>query len=316
MGNKLARATLWAANGLINTALLIVILVLITFGVYAIWDINTVVEKAMPVQYEVYKPVEDGVSFQELQAINPEVTGWLTIYGTNIDYPVVQGEDNAKYLTTDAEGNYSLSGAIFMDYRNDKSFGDFNSIIYGHHMDMNAMFGDVSDFKDRRFFENYKYGNLYFDGMDHGFEIFAFLEVDAYNTRVYMPGIADDEGKLWYTGELHTDAMYQREIGLSTTDRIVLLSTCTADITNGRHILVGRITDEVFPDAFLVEVEQKKKETVDEIQAMQLRDLAPLITLIIIIVLMAIALSALGYRYKDKRNYRNRNRWEKDERQR
>lgn len=103
-------------------------------------------------RYEVYKPTEDkSKSFEELQALNPEVIGWVTVDGTHIDYPVTQASDNDKYVNTDAEGKYSLAGSIFLDYRNQKDFTDFNSILYGHHMADHAMFGDLADFKNRTF---------------------------------------------------------------------------------------------------------------------------------------------------------------------
>ncbi len=43
-----------------------------------------------------YKPAgkTDENSLQELQKINPDVCAWLTVDGTKIDYPVVQGETN------------------------------------------------------------------------------------------------------------------------------------------------------------------------------------------------------------------------------
>ena len=44
-----------------------------------------------------YKPAgktDESPSLQELQKINPDVCAWLTVDGTKIDYPVVQGETN------------------------------------------------------------------------------------------------------------------------------------------------------------------------------------------------------------------------------
>ena len=43
----------------------------------------------------------------ELLAINPDVCGWINVYGTKIDYPVVQGPDNRKYLSTSATLEFS-----------------------------------------------------------------------------------------------------------------------------------------------------------------------------------------------------------------
>ena len=93
-----------------------------------------------------------------------------------------RASDNDKYVNTDAEGKYSLAGSIFLDYRNQKDFTDFNSILYGHHMADHAMFGDLADFKNRTFFDAHPSGNLYYGGSNHKVDFFAFLEADAYDS--------------------------------------------------------------------------------------------------------------------------------------
>jgi sortase B len=241
------------ANGAVDLAVLILILLVLTIGAYSMWDAEQVYNSASATQYEKYKPtVEDGgLSFEELQKLNPEVFSWLTVYGTHIDYPVVQSEDNTKYVNTDAYGNYSMTGAIFLDSGSSKDFSDFNSILYGHHMEKEAMFGEIGLFADQSYFDERKYGALYYDGVEHGLEFFAFLRADAYDSEVFRTKVSDEDAA-GYLAMLLDRAERTRDIGVTTDDRIVLLSTCTAGPeTNGRDILVGRITDEVFPDAFL-----------------------------------------------------------------
>lgn len=53
-----------------------------------------------------------------------------------------------------------MSGSIFMDYMNQKDFSDFNTIIYGHHMDGGAMFGDFDRYLDPSFADSHLYGNV------------------------------------------------------------------------------------------------------------------------------------------------------------
>ena len=43
------------------------------------------------------EPVENPIDFASLQAINPDVYAWITIEGTNVDYPVVQRTDDDNY---------------------------------------------------------------------------------------------------------------------------------------------------------------------------------------------------------------------------
>lgn len=84
----------------LNFSVGILVLTLLIIGagiaVYALTDISRIVVNGAPEQYEVYKPKEEKAGFEELKVINPEVIGWLNIYGTKIDYPVTQAKDNIK----------------------------------------------------------------------------------------------------------------------------------------------------------------------------------------------------------------------------
>ncbi|MCL2493940.1 MAG: class B sortase, partial [Clostridiales bacterium] len=226
---------------------------LLAFGSYAIWDSGQVYSAADAVHYATYKPTTEGgdLSFQDLQAINPEDISWLTVYGTHIDYPVAQGPDNMKYVNTDAKGQYSLSGAIFLDAGCSPHFSDFNSIIYGHHMEKNTMFGEIGLFSQKAYFDAREYGSLYYDGREHGLEFFAFVHTDAYNNSVYHTRITGQGAEQAYLDLLMKTATYTRnDVPVTTDDRIVLLSTCSEDSTNGRDILIGKITDQTYADPF------------------------------------------------------------------
>jgi len=81
--------------------------------------------------FKVIPYVSDMIAFRREQAslpdlspfdthwleINPDYVGWLKIDGTNIDFPIVRGNDNEKYLTTTFKGEENILGAVFMDYR-------------------------------------------------------------------------------------------------------------------------------------------------------------------------------------------------------
>ena len=239
-------------SGAVNLAVLAIVVFLIAFAGYALWDSEQIYQAADKANYAVYKPAiaDEGKSFQELQALNNEVFAWLSVYGTHIDYPVTQGRDNLKYVNNNAEGLYSLSGSIFLDYQNSRNFSDFNSILYGHHMEKNAMFGEIGTFSDEAVFDTRRYGNLYYGGKDHGLEFFAFLHTDAYDRAVFAPNVGEEQRRAYLDGLLEK-ARYKRDIGVSVRDHIVLLSTCSSSSTNGRDLLIARITDEIYDDPFL-----------------------------------------------------------------
>lgn len=292
---RAGRIAVKTANSIVDFTVLTIILALIAIALYAIWDSSQVYQAADARQYAIYKPnaQEDSVSFSELQAINPEVFAWLTVYGTNIDYPVTQGADNEKYVVTNVFGAYSLSGSIFLDSRSNKEFQDFNSILYGHHMEKQAMFGEVGAFNEKSFFEAHAFGNLYYAGKDHGLEFFAFVHTDAYDTSIFMPPIQGEEAQQTYLKNLLDKAMYTRDIGVTTEDHILLLSTCSTDSTNGRDILFARITDERYTDTFTNEENGDTNEQVSVDRQLSIWDRLPawfwVVLPIVILVLFAIA---------------------------
>ena len=79
---------------------------------------------------------------ETLAAQNPDLAGWITIEGTNIDYPVMQ-RDMQFYLRHDFEGAPSKMGLPFADVRCDVADGEQNLVIYAHNMNSGAMFRDL-----------------------------------------------------------------------------------------------------------------------------------------------------------------------------
>jgi len=266
IGRRLIRL----ADSIVNIFVLVAILLMMAFGFYAVWDSSQVSAEASPGRYAAYRPdaVNTGKSFQELQAINKDVFAWLNIYGTEIDYPVVQGKDNLRYISTDAEGKHSLPGAIFLDYRNNSDFSDFNSIVYGHHMAQRRMFGDLSLFNDAEFFNTHRYGSLYFNGVEHGIEFFVFFHCDGYDTKVFNPNITDQANQQLFLDMLLDRAEHRRQsVTVTVEDNIVMLTTCSVIETNSRSILIGKITDEVAENPFAAE--QANTNVIPMIDALQ-----------------------------------------------
>jgi len=223
---------------------LLLILLILLFGFYSLWDSHSVYAAADAANFKVYKPsVDNSMSFEELQKRNPDVFAWLNVYNTHIDYPVVHYSDDVKYLNTDALGNYNLAGAVFLDCDNNIHFTDFNSIIYGHHMDQKEMFGELTDFDEESFFDSHRYGSLWYDGEEHGLELFAYIPADAYDETLYTVAVEEPEKQQKYLDNIYSKAKYSRVADVTVNDRIVLLSTCSSYETNGRAILAGKITE-------------------------------------------------------------------------
>ena len=143
-------------NRILNTAIVLSLIAAGLYSIYAIWDNNRIYEAPLELQTELkkLKPDEKKPSFQELLKLNPDVVGWVTLEGTQIDDPIVQGEDNREYLNKNVYGEYALAGSIFLDSRCDREFQDKYQLVYGHHMEKHRMFGDLDLYLKKKFFKS------------------------------------------------------------------------------------------------------------------------------------------------------------------
>ena len=252
---SLLRKIVSMIDSTVNFAVLLFFILCVLFSGYSIWDNNHIYTKASPSVYETYKPEKDDTkSFEELVKINPDVYGWITLYGTEIDYPLVQGEDNDKYVNTDAQGNFSVSGSLFLDCNNARDMSDTVNIIYGHHMEKDKMLGGLDHYEKEDYFKKHQYGNLYVDGKNYGLEFFMLIHVDAYDSKVYNTNERGIDSYIEYISSFSI-----QKLDIDERERLICLSTCASDSTNGRVILVGSITSETFEDPYL-----EKESTVEE----------------------------------------------------
>ena len=155
---KVLKGIIRGLDHIVNFIALSLILAAMFLSGYMLWDSHQVYQTADAKNYEAYIPTEKNTkSFEELQKINPDIIGWIRINETNVNYPLLQAEDDDTYMNKDAEGKYSLSGSIFLHCANKPDFSDFNNMIYGHHMEKHMMFGDVGLFADKEYFDEHPY---------------------------------------------------------------------------------------------------------------------------------------------------------------
>lgn len=181
---------------------------------------------------------------RQLSAEHDDSVAWLYIPDTNIDYPIMQSEDNDYYAHRATDGSYLYAGSLFMDYRNSSDFTDFNSVIYGHNMGNGTMFADIPHYENEEYFMNHSYGWLTTEDEVWLIDFFAVART-ADTSGLYL---ADPSFEEWDT-QLRNSASIYKEIGISANDNLIMLSTCTSAEGNSRTILVGKIIDNREDDA-------------------------------------------------------------------
>ena len=91
----------------------------------------------------------EGIDFAELSSINPDIYAWIRIPDTQIDYPVLQREeDDTYYLRHNSSGRYAFAGSIYTEEANSRDFKDPMTVLYGHNMRDGSMFQNLHFFED------------------------------------------------------------------------------------------------------------------------------------------------------------------------
>ena len=165
---------------------------------------------------------------------NQDVVGIIEIPGTALKYPILHTVDNDYYLTRGLNEKYDIAGSIFMDTNNDPDLNDDNSVIYGHHMQLESMFSPLDKYREQDFAQSHR--TLYItteEGLRE-YEIFSAYGIDAeydYRTLDFMY----DEDKVPYFDKLKNNSEVILETREFTKDdSIVTLSTCQYDYDDQR----------------------------------------------------------------------------------
>ncbi len=203
--------------------------------VYAMYDAAMVYYNANDTSVLKYKP--DLSNPEVLNEISEDAIAWITVDGTRIDYPVMQGRDNNEYLNKNPFGRYSLSGSIFLDSRNKGDFSDEYSLLYGHHMEYGAMFGALDEFKNKEYFDSHRTGRLItVGGKTYEIRFFAAAMVLATDPLVFDPANAAPAGLL---AMLRQSAMIYEQPETESGQKLIALSTCQSADTIDRMVLFG-----------------------------------------------------------------------------
>lgn len=200
-------------------------------------DIDIQETPAVPQEMEGELVMQSPVDFDSLQEVNPEIIGWLYVEALDISYPIAQGEDNDYYLHNTFEGTPNIAGCIFLDCENKKNFSDRNSVVYGHNMKNQSMFGKLKQFKEGAFDES-PYFWVYTPDQIYKYEIFACHDV-GYTSKTYQLTFEDDQDFMDYIKEAFDNSVVSSGLSVGKEDTVVTLSTCTG-VETTRFIVQGK----------------------------------------------------------------------------
>ena len=178
------------------------------------------------------------VDFDALKKLNPDVVGWIYQKDTIINYPIMRGSDNDRYLHADINKKYSVSGSIFMDYRNNADFSDFNTIVYGHHMHDGSMFKSLRGYtKENDYYKDHKTLELITPDKKYHLEIISSYITPA-TSDAYKYSFINEAEKQVFIDNAVMKSKISTGVTATTSDKIVTLSTCAYDYDEARYVVV------------------------------------------------------------------------------
>lgn len=162
----------------------------------------------------------------------PETAAWLQIPGTSVDYPVMQGEDNAFYLDHLPDGEKNVMGSLFLDCRSDMDSPHL--IVYGHNMANGNMFGQLKKYESQEYFEAHRTITVAAEGQVYVCPIFSVRRVKE-EDNAYRLAFSDQNSLKDYAAQAAAQSMYRTDVDTDSVKRVVTLSTCTV---SGKQRLV------------------------------------------------------------------------------
>lgn len=186
------------------------------------------------------------VDFEKLLSINNEAVGWIRFDNPDkINYPIVQGLDNDKYLKQTVEGEQNTAGSIFMDAYNTADFSDKNTFIYGHNMKNGSMFGQLRKYKEFEFYKENPYFYIYTpDGKEAKYQVYAVCIVED-TSESYNKFYENDDEYLQYLQYIKSISRYDTGVEVTAQTQLVSLSTCT-NVTKTQRLLVHGVKIEEY----------------------------------------------------------------------
>lgn len=188
------------------------------------------------------------LEYQKLYEQNSDFAGWLTIAGTEIDYPVMQAvpESSDFYLDHNFDGTEDINGSIFLDSRNDFEKQDDNLIIYGHNMKSGMMFGNLKQYLDEAYWREHKtitFNTIYEKAE---YEIIAVClskvaseEEEGFRYYDFI-NAGNEEAFNNYVENIRELNVMKDDIAVSYGDKLLTLSTCNSYTEDGRLFLVAK----------------------------------------------------------------------------
>ena len=167
------------------------------------------------------------INFEELKQKNSDTVAWLKVENTNIEFPIVQANNNSYYLTHNFDKKYNVAGWIFADYKNKLDGTDRNIVVYGHNMRNNSMFGSLKDVITEEWYNNEenKYITFVTENDYRTYQVFSVYQIQTEDYYIQTEFKSNEFQE--FIDTITKRSKKDFGINVSKEDTILTLSTCS-----------------------------------------------------------------------------------------
>ena len=190
------------------------------------------------------------IDLDALREVNEDVIGWIHIPDTEVSYPLLHWTDNDFYLNHTWKQTKNSGGSIFMECENEPDFSDFNTIIYGHNLLNDTMFGGLSKYKSEQYAKEHPCIYILTDEGVFCYDIFSAHRVGI-DTIMYATDLTTERKKEEFLRFTKDYSRIKMDKEPTVDDQILTLSTCSGG-HDARWVVQGMLAEAksyYFPEA-------------------------------------------------------------------
>lgn len=185
--------------------------------------------------------------FEALKQENKDIYAWIQMPDTEVDYPILQSEEDNKYLDTNIDGSKGYPGCIYTNVCNSKAFDDYITLVYGHNMKSGAMFGTLDYFYEKEFFDSFDTYTVETPEACFTYSVYAAVNYDDKLIPAYYD-VKSSLGRDEFVKSLeacrgNSKTHFNDEVEISGEDKLLVLSVCISGQDDRRYLIVSKLED-------------------------------------------------------------------------
>lgn len=187
------------------------------------------------------------INFDALKKINPDTVGFIKVNNTNIEYIVVQGNNNNYYLSHNFEKKWNRAGWVFADYRNKLDGTDKNIILYAHDTKDGSMFESLKNVLKEEWYKNKENYEILFITEKGTYHYKVFSSYSVIPEEYYIQTSFNTTSFSSFINELKNRSIYDYQTEITENDKIITLSSCLNE-GKKRVVLHAKLIEEKMND--------------------------------------------------------------------